>query len=58
MEKKRAKKSKILILFVKYEFQPSNLRVCGPFLYIKVPQLKHFSSYFGKSCTGFNVLKI
>ena len=43
---------------VDYEFQPLNLRAWGPFPYNKVPQFKHFSSYFGKSYTGFNVLKI
>ena len=29
-----------------------------PFNHIKVPKVKCFSSYFGKSSTGFNVPKI
>ena len=57
-EEKGGKVQKCLILGVNYQFQPSNLRVWGPFFYNKVPQFKRFSSYFGKSCTGFYVLKI
>ena len=37
---------------------PLNLRAWEPFYHIKVPKFKCFSSYFGKSCTEINVLKI
>ena len=48
----------ILVFGFNHYFQPSNLRAWGTFFYNKVPQFKRFSSYFGKSCTGFYVLKI
>ena len=41
------KKEKSLYLGVNYDFQPSNWRAWGPFSFKKVPQFKHFSSYFG-----------
>ena len=58
VRKKVRKIKKCLLKSVNYEFQPPNLRAWGPFSYNKVPQFKRFSSYFGKSYTGFDVLKI
>ena len=53
VRKKVKKIKKCLLKSVNYEFQPPNLRAWGPFSYNK-----RFSSYFGKSYTGFDVLKI